>query len=406
MTLAFNDLRFAVRGLFRSPLFSIVAILSLALGIGANTAIFTLIDQILLRKLPVKAPDELVMLYQNRRAQRQQHGHADALVSDVPGVPEARGAARRGDLPPAHRDLGQHRQPDRAARYRAGVWQLLFDARRRSGARPRLQLPGGRSGLQRPSGRRAQLRLLDAPLRARPGRRRQEDPGQQFSDDDRRRLGGGFCRSRSRTVSADSRADPDEAGGRAGMVLGLHGKPADAVGAGVRAAEAGLDGEVGGGAAADAVSADAPERDDAARRQGLVAVRARSVHEGPHARRGGRRRLLEHAQRFFDAAARADVHGRPGAADRLRQRREPADRARLHAAEGNRGAAVDRRLARTTGAADAGREPGPVGDRRRGRRRVGRGAHQGIARVRAVRRPAADAARHARCARPRLHPRR
>jgi predicted permease len=64
MTLALNDLRFAVRGLVRSPLFSIVAILSLALGIGANTAIFTLIDQILLRKLPVKAPDELVMLYQ------------------------------------------------------------------------------------------------------------------------------------------------------------------------------------------------------------------------------------------------------------------------------------------------------------------------------------------------------
>jgi hypothetical protein len=62
--MAFNDLRFAVRGLIRSPLFSIVAILSLALGIGANTAIFTLIDQILLRKLAVKAPDELVMLYQ------------------------------------------------------------------------------------------------------------------------------------------------------------------------------------------------------------------------------------------------------------------------------------------------------------------------------------------------------
>ncbi len=41
-----------------------MAILSLALGVGANTAIFTLIDQILLRKLPVKAPDQLVMLYQ------------------------------------------------------------------------------------------------------------------------------------------------------------------------------------------------------------------------------------------------------------------------------------------------------------------------------------------------------
>jgi predicted permease len=65
MTLPTNDLKLAIRGLFRSPLFSIVAILSLALGIGANTAIFTLIDQILLRKLPVKNPDELVMLYQS-----------------------------------------------------------------------------------------------------------------------------------------------------------------------------------------------------------------------------------------------------------------------------------------------------------------------------------------------------
>src|SRR5471030_1937075 len=64
MTSVFRDIRFAVRGLVRSPLFSVVAILSLALGIGANTAIFTLIDQILLRKLPVAAPDQLVMLYQ------------------------------------------------------------------------------------------------------------------------------------------------------------------------------------------------------------------------------------------------------------------------------------------------------------------------------------------------------
>jgi predicted permease len=64
MTLPTNDLKLAVRGLFRHPLFSVVAILSLSLGIGANTAIFTLIDQILLRKLPVRNPTELVMLYQ------------------------------------------------------------------------------------------------------------------------------------------------------------------------------------------------------------------------------------------------------------------------------------------------------------------------------------------------------
>src|SRR3954468_16656556 len=59
-----SDARLALRTLRRSPLFASVAILSLALGIGANTAIFTLIDQMLLRKLPVKNPDELVMLYQ------------------------------------------------------------------------------------------------------------------------------------------------------------------------------------------------------------------------------------------------------------------------------------------------------------------------------------------------------
>ena len=58
------DLRLAFRGLRRSPLFATVATASLALGIGANTAIFTLIDQILLRKLPVKHPEELVMLFQ------------------------------------------------------------------------------------------------------------------------------------------------------------------------------------------------------------------------------------------------------------------------------------------------------------------------------------------------------
>jgi predicted permease len=64
MTSSMSDLRLAIRGLRRSPLFATVAILSLALGIGANTAIFTLIDQILLRKLPIVAPEQLVMLYQ------------------------------------------------------------------------------------------------------------------------------------------------------------------------------------------------------------------------------------------------------------------------------------------------------------------------------------------------------
>jgi predicted permease len=59
---AFRDLKYALRTLARTPGFTAIAILTLALGIGANTAIFTLLDQILLRLLPVKNPQELVLL--------------------------------------------------------------------------------------------------------------------------------------------------------------------------------------------------------------------------------------------------------------------------------------------------------------------------------------------------------
>ncbi|MBZ5606330.1 MAG: ABC transporter permease, partial [Acidobacteriia bacterium] len=61
--MGWDDLRYAFRNLRRTPVFTAVAVLSLALGIGANTAIFTLLDQVLLRALPVKNPWELVKLY-------------------------------------------------------------------------------------------------------------------------------------------------------------------------------------------------------------------------------------------------------------------------------------------------------------------------------------------------------
>ncbi len=58
----FKDLRYSLRSLRKSPVFLVVAVLSLALGIGANTAIFTLINQLILQPLPVRNPEQLVML--------------------------------------------------------------------------------------------------------------------------------------------------------------------------------------------------------------------------------------------------------------------------------------------------------------------------------------------------------
>ncbi len=60
---AWRDVRYGARQFRLNPLFTTVAVLSLALGIGANTAVFTLLDQVVLRLLPVREPERLVMVW-------------------------------------------------------------------------------------------------------------------------------------------------------------------------------------------------------------------------------------------------------------------------------------------------------------------------------------------------------
>ena len=65
-----TDLRFALRQLLKSPGFTLLALLTLALGIGLNTAIFSLINDLFLRGLPFKEPDRIVHMYSNARERK------------------------------------------------------------------------------------------------------------------------------------------------------------------------------------------------------------------------------------------------------------------------------------------------------------------------------------------------
>ncbi|MGC2110602.1 MAG: ABC transporter permease [Candidatus Korobacteraceae bacterium] len=73
-----TDLRYALRQLRKSPAFTLVAVITLALGIGANTAIFTLLDQALIRSLPVSHPGQLVRL----RYTGESPGHTNTYGGD------------------------------------------------------------------------------------------------------------------------------------------------------------------------------------------------------------------------------------------------------------------------------------------------------------------------------------
>ena len=83
MTGLVRDIRYGVRMLMKNPVFTLVAVISLALGIGANTAVFSVINAVLLKSLPFKDPETLVLIWGDSENQDRLRGRNQLSATDV-----------------------------------------------------------------------------------------------------------------------------------------------------------------------------------------------------------------------------------------------------------------------------------------------------------------------------------
>ena len=177
-----QDIRYALRGIRRAPGFSLVVILTLAIAIGATTAIFGVVNAVLLRSLPYPQPDRVVLLYEAIPG-----AISGPIGFSAPDFAAFEQRARSFEAVAAYGnkefELSGVDQPDRVTALRASA--ALFDALGvQPGARARFHAGGG----HRPaSGRRPWRRPVAAQIRRGPGRARPISDARPALVHDRRR---------------------------------------------------------------------------------------------------------------------------------------------------------------------------------------------------------------------------
>ncbi len=188
MDTVIQDVRYAIRLCVRTPGFTIVAVLALALGIGANTAIFTIVHAVLLERLPYHDPDRLVAVWEtnSRRPGRSNTVGPANFIRWSERATAFEGLAAFAETRTNLTDNGEPVElvaQDVTAPY-------FFGSRRRAGDRPRVQ----RLGERRPAivGGRSERRRVAAPIRRRPGDHRPNDSLERPTEDRRRRDAAGI----------------------------------------------------------------------------------------------------------------------------------------------------------------------------------------------------------------------